>query len=202
SFLDLPSELRNTIYELLLLRSTSINPWHRVRYELVTGLFRASKKVHHEVTSLFYGQNRFDFTHIDPQTLALFLEQIGSQNSGYIRHILIEFPDFLYLDPGDVTLNEGSVSLLAGVQRSYGNLSSLTTSLHSTNALEQRLDQLDHFGVAAEALELVNARFRAISSTQEIILEVYENRPGYQVRKKMEDLGWKFSTSVYVEEED
>ncbi|KAH7001023.1 hypothetical protein EDB80DRAFT_721339 [Ilyonectria destructans] len=203
SFLCLPSELRNTIYELILLRSEPIDPWAWYDLqELTTGLLRASKAVHGEASSLFYSQNRFDFTGVDPEKLAWFLEQIGSHNAGCIRHIVIDFPEFLYPDPGDITIDESSVSILASIQSGCANLSTLTTSLYSTNAMELQLDNLDDYNAATEVLTLVDTRFRAISSLQEIILEVYEDGPSDHLRRRMESYGWTLSTTVYVEEED
>lgn len=46
------------------------------------------------------------------------------------------------------------------------------TSLRSTNAIELRFDNLDNYTVVTEVLELVNTRFIAISSIQEVILEM------------------------------
>lgn len=65
-----------------------------------------------------------------------------------------------------------------------------------------RLDGLDDPEVVTEALKLVNTRFRAISSLQEIIVEVYEDGPSDCLRRKMESHGWTISTTENVEEED
>jgi hypothetical protein len=54
------------------------------------------------------------------------------------------FPTFLYLDPGDVILEEDSVCILANIQSGCVKLNSLTTSLYSINAMELRLDNLDY----------------------------------------------------------
>jgi hypothetical protein len=201
-FLDLPSEVRNMIYELLLLQSTPINPWPDVRHDLTTGLFCASQTVHREATSLFYGHNQFDLTDASSETLASFLEQIGSRNAGFIRNIMIDFPDFSHLDPGDIALDEKSISTLNSIQHNCTDVTTLTTSLYSTDAMEHRLENLEHFGVTSEALKLVNTRFNAISSLERIILEVYEDGPYYQARKIMKDYGWELSTITYVEDVD
>jgi hypothetical protein len=47
---------------------------------------------------------------------------------------------------------------------------------------------------------LVNTRFRAISSLQDIIVEVYEDGPSNYIRRKMEIQGWTIRTTKYVEE--
>jgi len=204
SFLSLPSELRNGIYELILLHQEPIDPWVNYirRQELTPGLLRANKAVHREASSLFYAQNRFDFTKGTLEDVASFLEQIGSNNAAYIRHICVDFPRFLYLDPDHVTLEEDSVGILANIQSGCPNLSTLTTSLHSTNAMEFRLDDLDNPKIVTEALKLVDTRFRAISSLQEIIVEVYEDGPSDHIRRGMTSHGWTISTTENVEEED
>ena len=59
----------------------------------------------------------------------------------------------------------------------------LTTSLYSTNAMELKLDALDNPKIVTEALQLVNTRFRAISSLQEIIVKVYKEGPRGYIRR-------------------
>jgi len=81
-------------------------------------------------------------------------------------------------------------------------LSTLTTSLYSTSTIELRLDALDNPKVVTEALKLVNTHFRAISSLQEIIVEVYKDGPSDHIRRKIESHGWTISITEYVEEED
>jgi hypothetical protein len=202
NFLSLPSELRNRIYELCLLRQEPIDPWidYNQRQEPTPGLLCANKTVHCEANSLFYAQNRFDFTTATSENVASFLKTIGRNNADYIQHIRINFPNFLYLDPGDVTLEDDSVGILANIQSSCTNLSTLTMSLYSTNAMELRLDALDNPKIVTETLTLVDTRFRAISSLQKIIVEVYEDGPSNLIRRKMESHGWIISTTEYVEE--
>jgi len=166
------------------------------------GLLRANKVVHHEASSLFYGHNRFDFTSLGPDQVASFLKEIGSNNAGYIRHVLIDFPRFLYLEPGDVTLEEDSISILSSIQSNCLNLSTLTTSLYSTHDAELRLDRLDNYKVANEVLELINSRFKAISSLQDIILNVFFDGPSDHIRGRMKSHGWTISTTEYEEEEE
>jgi hypothetical protein len=158
--------------------------------------------VHGEASPLFYGQNRFSFVRTTSQEVASFLGRIGARNASYIRHLLIDFPAFLSLSPGDITLKDDSIGILATIWDGCSNLSTLRTSLDSTNLTEVILDSLDDFTVAEEALKLVAAHFGAISSLQEIILEVYEEGPSSYIRRGMESHGWKISTTENEEEED
>jgi hypothetical protein len=170
------------------------------RRELTPGLLRANKTVHHEASSLLYAQNRFDFATATPEDLASFLRTIGDNNANSIRHICVDFPSLRDLEPGNVTLEEGSDGILANIQSACANLRTLTTSLSSTHAMELGLDALDNPNIVTEALTLVNTRFRAISSLQNIIVEVYDDGPSGYIRRKMENHGWTVSTIEYVEE--
>jgi hypothetical protein len=95
NFLTLPSELRNRVYELCLLHQESLDPWtaYNQRQELTPGLLRANKTVHREASSLFYAQNRFNFTMATPDDVALFLRTIGRNNADYIRQVRVDFPN-------------------------------------------------------------------------------------------------------------
>lgn len=201
NFLSLPSELRNKIYEQVLVDQESINPWTRPYpfRPLTPELLRANKTVHREASSLLYAQNRFNLTAHDSELVA-FLDQIDRNNANHIRHICIEFPKFRYLDRHDVTLEDDSVRILAKIQSDCTNLSTLTTTLFSTDVMTLKLDALDSPNIVVEALALVNAHFRAISSLQEIVVEMYEERPSTHIRRTMENYGWTIKVAEQVEE--
>ncbi|KAI0184880.1 hypothetical protein EV127DRAFT_442937 [Xylaria flabelliformis] len=181
SFLHLPSELRNDIYHQILLHQNPIDPWVRGRLrrkqELTPGLLCANKTIHRESSSLFYSMNCFDLSDATSEQVVLFFGQIGSDNAAYIRHVLIQFPEFPRLSAGHATLGKDNVRLLATIQRYCTNLTTLKTSLDSTNHMQVRLIELeiqDKLELATEALQLVDTHFRAISPLPEIIVEVYE----------------------------
>lgn len=204
NFLSLPSELRNKIYQLVLVQQEPIVPHfdYYQRHTLTPELLRTNKTVHREASSLLYAQNRFDFTMFTSEHVASFLEQIGRNNANYIRHIHVDFPNFLHLDPHDVTLEDDSDRILAKIQSDCTTLSTLTTSLDSTNDMELRLDALDNYNIVAKALAVVDTRFKAILSLQEIIVEVYEDGPSGHIRREMKSHGWTISAIEYVEESD
>ncbi|KAI4199390.1 MAG: hypothetical protein LQ348_001890 [Seirophora lacunosa] len=204
NFFGLPREIRDQIYELVLLHQEPIDPWvdYNRPQKLNPELLRANMTVHREAGSTFYGQNRFDFTMGTPEDVASFLGQTGRNNANYIRHIHIDFSKFHHLDAGNVTLEDASVGILANIQSSCTNLSTLTTSRYSTFAMELRLDALDSPEVATEALKLADTHFRAFPSLHEIIVEVYEDGPSDHIRRETESHGWTISTTEYVEEED
>jgi hypothetical protein len=202
NFFSLPSEVRNTIYEMLLLNEEPIDPcahYHRPRVFAIR-LFRANKAVHREASSLFYAQNCFDFTDHTSHDIVTFLDQVGPHNASYIRHIYIDFPRLPYLRAGNITLEDESDRILAKIQRSCPKLRTLKTSLFSTNAMELRLDAQDTNKIFSEALRLVDTRFRACSSLQEIIVEAYEDDLCDYLRTEMKNCGWTVSLTEYVEE--
>jgi hypothetical protein len=178
-------------------------PWLRQSQlrTLTSGLLRANKIVHLEASSMLHAKNRFDFTMCTSEDITSFLEQIGRNNASYISYIRIDFPDFHYLDLHDVTLEDDSIHILTKIQSDCTKLGTLRTSLHITNVMEVRLDALDYPKIVAEALALVDTRFRAISSLQETIVEVYDNSPSH-IRREMKNHGGTISVTEYVEESD
>ncbi|KAK4154705.1 hypothetical protein C8A00DRAFT_14217 [Chaetomidium leptoderma] len=207
-FLSLPSELRNTIYDLLFLHERPISPWLPSHFfdfcgreKHTPGLLRANKSIHREASSVFYGRNRFDFTAATPDELVAFLKEIGTNNAGRIQHVLIDFPVFLHLDRGDVTLQHGTIGILANIENGCANLRTITTSLQSTNRMQIRLDNLENPNVAAEALKLADTSFRAISSLQEIILQLPGDTPMDHTRTVMGSCGWTLRMTDHVMEE-
>jgi hypothetical protein len=175
------------------LHKEPIEPWFGYN-RLTPGLLRVNRTVHQEASSVFYGQNCFNFTDVGPEKVASFLEQIGSNNAGNIRHLVIDFPRFLCIEPGNITLEDDSIDMLLCIQRGCANLSLLTTSLHSTDYMEHKLDSLDNHELATEALKLVDNHFRDLPSIQNIIVEVFEGLSDH-IRRTMESHGWTISTT-------
>jgi hypothetical protein len=82
-FLSLPSELRNNIYRLVLLHQEPIGfltnkyRFHTYRrLQHTPGIFRTNKTIHHEASTFFYAENRFDFTTCNAEEVASILKQI------------------------------------------------------------------------------------------------------------------------------
>lgn len=92
--------------------------------------------------------------------MASFLGTIG-RNGEYIRHMCINFPKFLDLEQCDIAL-EDSIGIFANVQSGFANLSTLITSIYTTNAKGLRFNALNNPKVVTEALMLVDTRVRAI----------------------------------------
>jgi len=184
------SEIRNEIYRLCLVRKERIDPYSGSQLGLTIGILRMNKAFHSEASSMLYAGNCFDLTvHADDcfestvyagsEHVASFLKQIGRRNASYIRHVNINFPRFQYPE-NNVTLKDDSHRVFTKIQSSCFKLSKLTTSLWNSKALEHPK--------IVEALALVDARFRAISS--EIIVEVYDDGLSDDLSDKMKSHGW------------
>jgi hypothetical protein len=203
NFFSLPSELRNKIYELVLVHDEPIDPcgvyWPS---ESPNGLFRVSKTIHREATSFFYAQNCFDLSWSSVERINAFFKQIGRTNASYIRHIRIEFPSFPNLDTHHIVLDSNSVRILQKLQTDCVKLRTLTTSPDSTNDMEVRLEALNNPKIVREVLKLVNARFKSFSSLEEVIVEVYEGGLSEDIRQEMKALGWTISATECVDDYD
>ena len=98
SFLDLPAEIRNTVYNLVYARSKPI--WltrHQLRtdseYRIHIGLLLSSKTTYQESRTVLYNTNAFNVKISAAQTLA----QIGVRNTSLIRSIgLVESEGLIF----------------------------------------------------------------------------------------------------------
>ena len=201
TFLSLPAELRNEIYIYLLVRKEPIDPWNG-DHELDLNLLSTNTAILHEARSLLYGHNCFDLTW-EPGRIPECIDTIGFINASHLQCIPIEFPRLRDLED-EVSLEDVSLHILEKIQSRCTNLRKLITAPESTNTMENRLVSFDSPSICARALALIAACFRAISSLQEIVVEVYEEGLSSDIRKKMESHGWilKVVEPVEVEEWD
>ncbi|KAJ5107833.1 hypothetical protein N7456_004508 [Penicillium angulare] len=198
NFLSLSGELRNEIYENLILSSEPINPWSGKK-ELVTNILLANRQVLDEARSLLYGKNCFELVVWKPDLVPSFLDAIGSVNASYIRFIRIEFPAFYDLKD-EVSLEKTSVDILEKIQKHCTNLRSITIGALTTYLVEIRLDQVDNPAIYGKALALIATRLNAIKSLQKVVVEVYEEAPSLDIRKEMESHGWQLKVVPRVED--
>jgi hypothetical protein len=181
------------------------SPWENARPSQIQApsLLRANKTIHHEAGPFFYAQNCFDLTNITHNDVYWFFETIGRNNAHCIRHLRVIFLLFDHLEPGYITLAEDSSALFAIIQSFCASLRTRTTSPSSTHSIALTLDPLGQSQVVTEALKRASSCFRAISSLQNIVIEVYwDEWWDMDMRRKMESYGWKINVVAYVEEED
>ncbi|KAL8654905.1 MAG: hypothetical protein Q9226_003252 [Calogaya cf. arnoldii] len=201
NFFSLPREIRDQIYGLVLLQQEPIDPFNNWRQQQLTpGLLRANKTVHQEASSQFYAQNYIEFSIHTSNNVAPFFRQIGRNNANYIRHIDLDFPDFQCLNLNNVALADGSAGILAIIQSSCANLSTLTMGRSMAFGNPLLAAGVDP-NVITEALELIDTHIRAIASLQEVAIDMYDlgsdDHGGIDhVRKEMERHGWTIHTAI------
>jgi hypothetical protein len=116
--------------------------------------------------------------------LASFFSQIERQNASSLRHICIHLLDF---DPESAVLQEDSIKSMELIQDNCTSIATLEISLHITFRSEYAAAN------AADALDLLDTRFKAISSLKEVIIDVHvygDNSLRDDLREKMCDYGW------------
>ncbi|KAF7889782.1 uncharacterized protein EAF02_002197 [Botrytis sinoallii] len=202
NILSLPRELRNRIYEELLVCESSIEIDSQLRFlprNLTQGLLFTCRTIHGEATSVFYAQNIFEFDLWNAQG---FLNKIGPINASSIRRIAINFPAFSDLEPSDIELEVNDSQGLSKIQNDCTSLIALETDLESTNAWQTTLDELDNLNIVAEALAIVDSHFRAIPSLQNITVNLYEEGPGDYIRREMMSHGWTINTTENPQSDD
>ena len=124
--------------------------------------------------------------------LTSFLDHIRPQNASFLRHIYFAFPafdDYHHLE--SVTLKEDSIRTLERIRDNSTNLATLKTSLRfqTINIMESAINALDSPRVAAPPA-LIDARFKAISSLKEIIVNVYDKPISCNLREEMRGYRW------------
>ena len=193
NFFNLPVEIRLQVYEELLVLSEPIKikttkelslpplVLHK-RCDLRPAALRANKRVHREANGLLYTGNRFEFIDLVPTERLMytgctavesFLNQIGRQNSSLIRHVCIDFPAISDYRPGTACLHGDSIKTLELFRENCTSLTILETPLYDIIPLEVYHEDTGKRMVADAAVELVDARFRDISSLKEIVVNVY-----------------------------
>jgi hypothetical protein len=206
SFFEFVIEIRLKIYSELLIHSEPIvfvadygppSPplFRNQRAGLCPALLRANKKVYSEASSLLYSNNRFRFPDIFISTpcpttsphIAPFLHQIGSQAS-LIRHVCISFPTFDDIRHDRAMLHEAHIKNLELIRDTCTSLTTLELLLPPDSANYA----FDDSPITAEALGLLDTRFKAILSLKTIIVnfQVYDAEDRSDDRIKMRDRGW------------
>ena len=102
---------------------------------------------------------------------------------------------------GSVTLQEDSIHMLEMIRDYCTNIATLETLLYTSAEMESCLDAADSPRAAGEALTLVDARFKAIPSLKEVIVNLFDETPSDYLRKKIHKCGWTIKV-IALEESD
>ncbi|KUL83016.1 hypothetical protein ZTR_09320 [Talaromyces verruculosus] len=195
SFLSLPLELRSLIYKFLITPHV-INPINP-RYEddislLHPKLLYVSKSICREHRLIFYSEIRFSFEDLEFKSVADFLDQIGRENAGLIRHIYIDLPQ-VYPDSysDEENMDEDSEQILRRIKSDCTGFRILTIDLGMAWGPLRRLQQINSkLPFYDEAISVLNRRFRAIPSLQSIKVEIPARGRWTKILSEMEKNGW------------
>ncbi|KAI4859703.1 hypothetical protein F4820DRAFT_462268 [Hypoxylon rubiginosum] len=208
-FFEFATEIRLSIYSELLVLDETIDfaadhgppspPLFRSKRDgLCPALLRVSKQVHREATPLLYSNNRFWFPQVfsgrtDIAHIAPFLGQIGSRAS-LIQHICITFPSFDHSRLRTAELQKEHVENLELIRDTC-------TSIRTLELLVPPDDRSYALGIsqiATEATDLLNTRFRTITSLRKVNIN-FEVYPGEDidddVMEKLRGYGWAVTTT-------
>ncbi|EFX02350.1 hypothetical protein CMQ_2399 [Grosmannia clavigera kw1407] len=183
NFMCLPGELRNKIYELVLVYQEPIR-------ELLPGLLFTNRAIRHEASSIFYNQNQFHLLNLYPGQVACFLDNMGSKNAGLIQHIIIEFPEFDNWTSGALVLNDDSVNLINKLKSNCTSLRTITTSLYNAVGWKMAVhEREDDFTI--NTMKFVDAYWGGIPSLESIVLYTRNCGSDERVKRELGGLGRK-----------
>ncbi|KAJ5333639.1 uncharacterized protein N7506_007422 [Penicillium brevicompactum] len=186
-FFSLPGEIRNKIYEYLLVHEGGIVPWHK-GFGLSPNILATSKRTLHEARSILYGGNCFTISPDLNKTEELF-NTIGLINVHHLRSIRIAFPLFnnkeiFKFDNEPVCMNP-SLATMKIIIKSCVNVETVTFSLVSIELLV--FSPVGDHGVT---LAEVDSRLREIPALKDVIVEACRGSIAMAIRQEIEGLGW------------
>jgi len=214
-FFDFPLEIRLQIYEELLAVSEPItfivsgyrynSPFAiKKRYGLYPALLLTDKRVHRECRQLLYSSNCFNFSNFistmsQTEALSWFLSNIGHQNASFIRRICIQVLAFgsgpSLVGNASPQLHGENLKTLELIRQNCIYINTLEILLQGTFhwKKERHNLELDRIPVAANVLDLLDARVKAILWLKVVIVGTsrsYNASPSDDLRKKLIDFGW------------
>ena len=208
-FLDLPSELRNIIYELCLRHEKPFVPYldDREHQSFALALLCTNKAIHAEASAVFYCQNRFAFTLIPSsdratsEDVALVYDKIGPTNADYIQHIYVNFPS-LDTSLAFITVARIDFDMFETLQSCCPNIKTITTPVVSYSNLECQLHSLYSTTFIPTALRVVDDLWRTNLAIQEVTVNVWNDEPNHfddPIYKQMWNLGWTLTLDEVME---
>ena len=187
-FFSLPGEIRNKIYEYLLVHDDSIAPWHK-GFGLSPNILATSKRTLHEARPILYGGNCFNIFS-DPDKAREFFNTIGLINVHHLRSIRIAFPlrnnEENLKNDNEPVCEDPSLATMDIIIKSCVNVETVTFSLVSFELLGCSLD--GEYGVI---LAEVDSRLREIPALKDVIVEACSGGFAMAIRQEIEEgLGW------------
>lgn len=213
TFLSLPLEIRNKIYNHLLTilhpiyifqdRPNSSNiesfvPEISQRTGFWTVLLYVNRQISVEARAILYGENQFQLMELDtkhleahtPSLLKSFLEYIGHVNAASLSYLCIKFPA--------IEENSGGFQSTRRIRIRKDGLQKLLLLRSACTGL-RILEMVFTGGLVGtgaesvrEVLQEIDMHFQAFPSLSRIIIRILDRTlyPSATVRNIMQDLGW------------
>ncbi|KAL4886857.1 hypothetical protein BJY04DRAFT_176722 [Aspergillus karnatakaensis] len=204
NFLSLPGEIRNTIYNHVLVSEEPLAPGG-INSSIAPKILLANKTIYNEAASLLYSENTIDLAEYAPREISSFLCRIGPGNARNIHCIRLDLSCFIYNAEYFWTAGENDSDLraLALIRTSCPELKTLVLSQHLYWQLELELEASASNEHIEGVLRSLDARLRAFTSLETIVAEVVYGAPGYSVLvAQMEGYGWKASSEGHSPAKD
>lgn len=212
TLLDLPLEIRNEIYQNLLVvpcfvhlcpGDESASPRRADGAEpldLWPAILRTTRSIRDEATPMLYSRNAFVLATADPWVCGLsevrvvkgFLSVIGAENATYIRHVSVAFPIFSDYRSGHMALESYSEDVIRLFRDSCTGLVRLETEADRKLNMLEALLLRGGPQLVDEAVAVVDARFRTIPSLKHIVVNMFPQAGSGNpaMRDKMRGQGW------------
>ncbi|CAG9943827.1 unnamed protein product [Clonostachys rosea f. rosea IK726] len=212
-FLSLPAENRISIYHevfgagqtffLFPGGGTQVHALAPTKSRRWNAFLFTNRLIYSEAREIVYGANRFvlvDVTHTQTGLLYNFLGGIGPANASLITHLAISFPvmDRVEGQEGEFALRGDSLRALELLRAQCTRLKTLELQVHRQNSagLTEEKDCDSEF--ARVALPRIDQQLKAISSLEQVVVEVYEKALMPSVENAMQALGWIVKLNLYT----
>ncbi|KAI3320916.1 hypothetical protein HD806DRAFT_505331 [Xylariaceae sp. AK1471] len=201
-FFGLPAEIRNEIYQGLLVPGHPLYLVQATRFEPVrifagdwswaksTRILRVNRQAHHEATAVLYGRNQFAVAAgvLKPSSGVLhhFLTRIGPATAGLLTNLCVNFP-LLITNPQAEAITLGSLRLL---QQTCIGLKTLEFLDHRVCAGAVSRDTKNDDRLVQEYLPQVDTLLEAIPSLEKVIVNARTSSLSSSVIEAMQSFGW------------
>ena len=198
-FFSVPREIRNKIYERVLIVAHLVFLFQDAGSRLETfaadrpfrwlSLLYTNRQMHNEAIPVIYGMNKFNLVDSTSQQVGLlqhFLDCIGSVNAGLLSHLCINFPlaENVEGQPRKVKVRDDSLQTLKLLQEKSPNLTTLETFIYGKNSMG-----LTETELIQDGLSQIDAQLKAIPSLR-VIVRISGEPPTFSVIESMQGLGW------------
>ncbi|KAF1818732.1 uncharacterized protein K489DRAFT_89320 [Dissoconium aciculare CBS 342.82] len=202
SLLELSAELRNTIYEAVLLDPEPIRLESKFYEQRAPGcrLLRVNRQIHREANATFYAQNEFDVSDSLLKNISFILNSMG-RNVALIHSFRLEFPHCYRRQQGGKIIPEGDCTKILSIVRSkcinvryfnfclYHNVRVGHESI-STFSIRRGISDRKHRDLCERLLEEHAEKFRTFHKVQKVVIEVVPHQHHHHFLEAINQRGW------------